>query len=88
MADENNAPFVTYSETDAAALTTESSEPARDELEATVESVQLVEVEGGDAPFQNLRAAVSLMIATRRDFGPSNVLKSRPRTIGIFIVSK
>jgi ribonuclease E len=52
MADENNAPFDTYSETDGAPLTTESSEHARDELEATVESVQIVEVEGGEAPFQ------------------------------------
>lgn len=57
MADENNAPFDTYSETDAAPLTTESSERARDELEATVESVQLVEVEGGEAPFQTADAA-------------------------------
>jgi ribonuclease E len=56
MADENNAPLDTYSETDAAPLTTESSEHARDELEATVESVQLVEVEGGEAPFQTADA--------------------------------
>jgi len=51
MADENNAPFDTYSETDAP-LTEGSPEIAREELEATIESVQVVEVEGGEAPVE------------------------------------
>ncbi|TDN92779.1 Rne/Rng family ribonuclease [Microbacterium sp. BK668] len=49
MADENNAPFDPQPETDAP-LAPEPSEAARDELAAAIESVELVEVEGGEEP--------------------------------------
>ncbi|MEU1970545.1 Rne/Rng family ribonuclease [Microbacterium sp. NPDC019599] len=52
MADENNAPFEPQPETDAP-LTSEQSEPAAAELEATVEAVEIVEVEGGVEPVAN-----------------------------------
>ncbi|MFH8249996.1 Rne/Rng family ribonuclease [Microbacterium sp. B2969] len=49
MADENNAPFDPQPETDAP-LTAEQAEPAREELESVLESVEVVEVEGGEEP--------------------------------------
>jgi len=55
MADENNTPFDTYPETDAP-LTDESSEAAREELEAAVDSVQVVDVDGGAAPAETVDA--------------------------------
>ncbi|QIG40560.1 Rne/Rng family ribonuclease [Microbacterium sp. 4R-513] len=47
MADENNRPFDPETE---APLTPQQSEAARDELESVIESVELVEVEGGEEP--------------------------------------
>jgi ribonuclease E len=49
MADENNTPFDPQPETPAS-LTQEQSEAVLEELEATIDSVEVVEVEGGAEP--------------------------------------